>query len=186
MNVIFLNGPPRSGKDTAAKIIREVLRPIPSQVNRLSDRMKMATHMLYKAPLTANHFERVKDTRLDTFFELTPREAYINMFRFLSEQHGPTVLGRMLVQDLLRHFENGWPGFVVVPDAGRAEDCRPLIERVGSKNVQLIRLKREGCSYVNDCRVTVDLADLEVATHDVDNDGSLADLERTLSTIVRR
>lgn len=162
--IILLNGPPRSGKDTAGNHIMDRFGATRAS---FADELKTRTHGLYGirgvSPL---HFEDVKDQPLPEFLGLTPRQAYINTSELLLKQaHGKDVMGRLLLQNALV-----CPGLYVAPDSGFVEEAHPIIEALGHENALLIRVHatKRGCTFTGDSRNFIGLA--RVKTYDVHND----------------
>ena len=146
-HIIFLNGPPRAGKDTASSILHGLL---PGIVKRLgfADHLKIATHAaygLYDTPF--NYFESVKDQPLDVFFGLTPRQAYIaHSEKYMKVLHGNLVFGDLWLTGAKGITPTS--NFLTVPDSGFAPEALPGIEHFGAKNCTLIRMHRPGHDYL--------------------------------------
>lgn len=157
--VVFLNGPPRSGKDTAGKFLSSQFSK--SMVVKFAGTLKRGTHIDYGLPveLADNAFEATKDVPQEAFFGRTPREAYIMKSEqqtkpFLGEDH----FGRVLRRRMWRYYQQGSRNFFVT-DSGFASEAVPVIEAVGEKNCLLMRIHAEqrGCSFSNDSRSYIEL-----------------------------
>ena len=168
--VIFLNGPPRAGKDTLAN---HLCRVLPGFRNvKLSAVLKERTHALYGMPYAPHDaFEAVKGEPHPEFMGLTPRQAYINVSEMLFKPaHGADVFGRILAEYMEAAAEGALlPGFVV-SDSGFAAEAAPIVERFGAVNCQLVRIHAEGrgCSFAGDSRSFIELPG--VRTADLHND----------------
>lgn len=171
--VIFVNGPPRAGKDTLANHLCGGF--VGFRNVKLSGVLKERTHALYGLvhdgrPLPHDHFEACKDVELPSFMGLTPRAAYIGASeRYWKPLHGDDVFGRLLVRDMERGL---WTRGFVVSDSGFAAEAAPIVERFGAANCLLIRVHAEGrgCTFAGDSRSFIGLRG--VATADLWNDGT--------------
>lgn len=187
MTLILLNGPPRSGKDTAAAIIGSLLPQCSHW--KLSEELKERTHSLYRLvthdylPRSAGAFEATKDVPSPLFFGLTPRQAYIEMHeRYLKPVHGPRILGTLLLENILRPFPISEKENIVVSDAGDAEQCMPLVEFFRPQHTLLIHLDRNGCTWDNRVRFTLP----GVRTIPLDNSCDVPTLRSAIRSILYR
>lgn len=179
--IYLLNGPPRSGKDSAAKFIRDHFGIHQCAHVKLAGVLKRRTHALYGLvdlhghPLRADFFEDVKEEPREEFGGLTPRAAYIAVHRYLSDHHGTDVLGRLLIarSEVWRDRRANY----VVSDVGSREQCQPILDTFGPENVVLIRLRRDGCEWDNRRRVEIPEA---LVSYEVDNNGTLEELKETI------
>jgi hypothetical protein len=175
--LILVNGPPRSGKDEIGKIIERRFAVV--LVTKFAKVLKERTHALYNLyacgqPRPHDYFESQKDTPMECFLGLTPRQAYINVSELLMKPtHGKAVFGKLLAHQI-EQYEDPL-GLNVVTDSGFVEEAQPLL-RTHPKAL-LIRMHREGCDFKGDSRSYIDLP---IPTVDVDNNGSLADLEEVI------
>lgn len=146
--VILLNGPPNVGKDTLAD--RLVSLTSDSCTRSFKEPMYLLLSLLHCIPL-----ERVrelcgnretKDEHCPEF-GMSPRKAQI----LLSEQvikpsYGDDWFGRRAAASLT-------PGFLnVFSDSGFVNEAWPIIREVGTKNILLVHMRREGCSFDQDSR----------------------------------
>jgi hypothetical protein len=185
VRVIFISGPPRAGKDTAAGILQDLLGGPPlARVVHLASSLKDFTHRAYGISGPFDQFDERKDARHWKFNGASPRTAYINMWRYLSTVHGPEVLGldlEMTVMDLDgASGTNVW----IVPDLGRRDDALPVIRRLGVDRVFHVRMIRKGTTFEGDSRVDVDLSDLGVAVRTGYNSGTTEELRQTMKLIL--
>lgn len=176
----LLNGPPRSGKDTVAQTLREML-PGQSRHVKLSQELKQRTHAMYGlADRPAQYFEDVKDQPHEEFLGLTPRQAYIEAHeRYWKPVHGEAILGELLAQ---RIKASGLDPHYIVSDAGDRPQTLPLLRQVGAENTVLIRIERDGCEWDN--RRWFDLPEA-LATLTIPNNGTLAELRECITIIFR-
>jgi len=178
--VVLLNGPPRSGKDTAANGLL-VARP-GSALMRFSAPLKVATHGLFGLPIDPDRYEDSKDTPSADFMGLTPRGAYIAVSeQAVKRTFGRAFFGRVMVERLRRITG---ADMAVMPDSGFAVETTPVIRAVGLANVILIRVHRPGYTFANDSRSYINLDG--VHTVDVHNTGTVAELQRKVVDAVAR
>lgn len=165
MRFVLINGPKRSGKDTAAK----ALVASRNDVVRIgfADHLKNATHAAYGMPeVQFDRFEAVKDSPREEFFGLTPRAAYIaHSEQYMKPLHGKDVFGRIF----MRAANFARAPVIAVPDSGFASEVEPLIEAVGREQILLLRIHREGHDFTGDSRSYIDLPG--VTTIDLVNNG---------------
>lgn len=175
MNIVFLNGPPRVGKDTVGKNIARL-----SDFNETASfaaELKDATHRAFGLTVPTNHFERRKDVPAAEFLMETPRNVYIAFSeRFMKPLYGPGVFGRMLVTTLRSMAEAGC-GLAAITDSGFREEADEVLKVF--PNALLIRLHREGCDFRKDSRSHIQLP---IESVDMRNDDILA--PRTVAAFV--
>lgn len=177
-HVVFLNGPPRSGKDTIGRIITDAVPG--ARAVKYAHALKVATHALFASlqgrQVTTDaygywccdtdvdamdklhddaYYEAVKGEPCRDFFGKTPREAYIAVSELLCKPlFGPQFFGRLLAEEIARH-----PSVPVwaITDSGFAEEAAPIIAAVGRENCTLVRMRRQGCGFAGDSRSYIDL-----------------------------
>jgi len=192
VRVVFVSGPPRCGKDAAGLIIaKEGAHPM--ALDKFAIELKERCHSAYRLmthramPLPWGYFEEQKDVPLAAFEGLSPRQAYVEFFqKWVGPVCGRDALGRWLVKRV-KHFaeimrKNGQvvPG-IIITDAGRREDCLPVVSEWGALNMVQVRLSREGCTFEGDSREDFDLRNVGVRTEKVVNPGdTLAGLSNAL------
>lgn len=146
--IVIFNGPPGSGKDEAASLFKHTFA-----WDHLSFK-----HVLFRE--TIKHFGVTKEWFMDGYnnretkekkeVELgnrSRREAMIYMSEeVIKPTYGKDFFGRQVAAEIVdgRHY--------AISDGGFVEELVPLVERVGNKNIILVQLTREGCSYSNDSR----------------------------------
>lgn len=190
-HVLLINGPPRSGKDTAGELITDAF-PGTTRV-KMATALKRGTHALFRAlhddlqpthlanVMNAATYEQSKDTPMPLFYDLTPREAYIAVSEHLCKRmFGHEFFGTIIAEKVQKYKDvRMW----VVTDCGFAPECQPIIRTVGPENVTLLRLHRQGCDFAGDSRRYVELPN--ILTHDIHNDGTLADLSAKMVRLGR-
>ena len=173
MRLILLNGPPRSGKDTAATAIIGANIPYfgrqaPVRFG-MAQHLKEATHALYGHPdRRFDYYEETKDIPNADFFGLTPRQAYIAVSeKLMKPLHGEDVFGRIYVRRIKTLFAT----CIIAPDAGFAAEWNPVIAEYGAENLLLIQVyaDKRGKTFKGDSRSYIHLPGVE--TRAVTNDG---------------
>jgi hypothetical protein len=180
--IIFLNGPPRAGKDTAANAI---CAAFPNALKLgFAVHLKRATHAAYGLPhdLPFDAFEAVKDQALPEFFGLTPRAAYIaHSETYMKPLHGKEVFGQLW----LRAVKASNAPLIVVPDSGFVDEALVGIREVGAENALLIRIHAEGRgkTFAGDSRSHISLPG--VVAVDIQNDGEELEFRAQILATVR-
>lgn len=168
--IVLVNGPPRSGKDTAQTYIDNSVRL------KFAEPLKEGAHRLFGLDLKSypmDAFENNKDEPSDLFFGRTPREVYIscseNLMKPATGDEG--IFGHILSRKikLIHSFEENVNPLYVITDSGFRQEAEVIVDNFGSENILLIRLHREGFDYKKDSRGYIELSDLGVETIDIKN-----------------
>lgn len=161
--VVILNGPPRSGKDTAAQVFEE--RGYSHL--KFSSALKKEAHKRYgmeDKPIDA--FETLKDTSLMEFDGHTPREVYIDVGAELRGQYGPQIFGKLIADEIAASQSKRF----IISDLANMDELKPLLHQPGIQT-QVIRLHRVGKTFEGDSRTYV--MDPALQAMDVANDGDV-------------
>jgi hypothetical protein len=150
--LIMLNGPPRSGKDTAAKIIMKYLDSVKHY--KLSRPLKNGVLEIFGI----NHSDRLyleefKDEPAAMLLGDTYRKTQIDLYLHLEKVYGGKILAQLAILNL---NANRTTKHVVISDAGKTEEAQMMIAQYGN-TCRLIQLKRPGCTFDNDIREYVDV-----------------------------
>lgn len=146
MQVILLNGPKRSGKDTIANQFIDnsnSARKMP-----LMWPMKLEAMAMYGAPPhRVENMEYAKDEPSALLGGLTPRQVYIQYAQVKREEDGQDSIADLWV----RHAANyrGY-GFLVVPDVRFQIEVDVISRAYGLSNVLLVRVHRPGFGWDGD------------------------------------
>lgn len=171
--IIFLNGPPGSGKDQAGIILK---RTHGARTYKMSHPMKEALAALfYIDPFQMKEeIEPTKDQRTFDMFEcgrdrkiMTWREVQISFAETWARPvFGYDIFGRLAVEYLkqLTSFD-----MTVITDTGFREETIPIIRHVGHDNCLLIQLMRDECTFEGDSRSYIDVAGFGVTTVELHN-----------------
>ncbi len=149
MAVILLNGPPGSGKDLGAWIIRTRILLNCSHM-KFAQPLKEATHALFGLSRSqVKMMEENKDTILPFTSPYTPRQLYISM----SEEYVKPTLGTgffgTAALNQMKRFANP---HIVVSDCGFDEEVKEFVSEHPKGPVFLIELSRPDCSFIHDSR----------------------------------
>lgn len=183
MKIIFLNGPPNSGKDQAAKYIAEFLKN--TRHEKFSKELKERCHgafFLWNHDGVCDHdrWESVKDEPLSDFDGMTPRQAYIAFSEnFVKPTFGDDALGQWLVKDLRKDRRETVTA--LISDSGFAGEAQVLVDEFGAENCTLVRIHREGYTFDNDSRGYISLDGVRTLdVTNVGNRGFLTTLQRVI------
>lgn len=183
MKIVFINGAPRSGKDSAGNMIAAEA-PGKWISTKFATEVKERCHAAYRLteaiggrPFQHGHFEYVKDEPSILFHGRSPREAYKALSeKFMKPLHGKDIFGRMLVDRIHQFNRRDIDGFVIT-DSGFVEEAVPVVKEFGADNCMLLRLHRKGFTFRGDSRSLINLIPLGVKTYDVNSpDGDLPGL----------
>jgi len=156
--LILLNGPPRSGKDTAGRWLSQWLNLPLVKLTAPLDRAVVAFFNL-DPQRWAYLREEGKDCPAPELQGLTPRQVLIALGeRWAKPLFGQDIFGRLA------------PKWGVVTDLGFRAEAEALVQ---PGRTFLVRVYRPGCSFANDSRSYVDLSDLGVPTYHLENKGTL-------------
>lgn len=154
---ILFNGPPGSGKDTAAAAIRndpDITASFDLHLERCSLPMKNGIAAMFDR--TAESLERTKDAANPTLFDYSYRTAQIKLFNWMAETFHPGILGTLLARRITKYLalrtDPSFPLLVLVPDLGRDEELSTFLDYFAPDQLIIIRLSRPGSTFAGDCR----------------------------------
>lgn len=169
--LVIINGPPRTGKDHAARAIAAASAYLgrPAVIRRISDELKLYTHRKYGVGhLSADHFEAVKDVPCAGFGGRTPRQAYIETSeKVIKPEFGEGALGDLLSERMLAENDTGEvapESVYLLPGAGCWPEVEPIAALFSPSRIFLLRVSaapKAGKEGLTDYRG--DLAELERA-----------------------
>ena len=167
MKILFLNGPPRAGKDTVGNYLQ--MHNLGVETAKFAGELKDAVHRAFHLDVDTDHFESRKDQPCEEFLGQTPRSVYIAFSeRFMKPLYGPGVFGRMLVKTL-KGMEQAGAWLVAITDSGFREEAEEVLKVF--PDALLIRLHRDGTSFVGDSRSYIQLG---IEAVDMRNDSPTA------------
>ena len=166
MKIIFFNGPPRSGKDTAANAmvrymtVKDLAHVSPYKLS-IATPLKKATHELYGITgKDHNYYEQQKDEPQSKLLGLTPREAYMSLAEtYAKVLHDKSFFGKVFVTRL-KEFDRevnvratiNQELVIFISDCGFIDEIIPIIAKAGKANCLLIRVGRSGYDFSKDSR----------------------------------
>ena len=144
--IILLNGPPRSGKDTAAHIILRNFKPWSEY--KMSLPLKAGLREFFAIDREMHRsVEEHKEDEIDLFFGYSYRQMQISLSEdWAKAKFGTHIFGSLAVRAIKARSSN-----VVISDCGFEEEI-VSIRNAFPGNVLLIRLHRSGCDFSNDSR----------------------------------
>lgn len=162
---ILFNGPPGSGKDTAAIHAYNRLEKsyskgalIPWRPKRMSfaTPLKSATHALYGVPFSAEYYEKEfgwdwKNKPQPEFFGEIPREVYIALSEEFAKKRAGGVehFGRVAARSIQLERD---ANIFIFSDSGFSEEAVPVISKLGVDRVFVAEFERSGYSFAGDSR----------------------------------
>lgn len=168
--IVLLNGPPRSGKDTAAELIQNKLKE-----KHPVARCKFATGLrcMAEAAIEASGLldesaeivplffcDAFKDTKQSSLCGRTPREVLIQMSEgFVKPLFGKDFFGKVLAHEI-KKVKTTRTSLFLISDSGFTEEAKVLVEKFGAENILLIRLHADGTSFRGDSRSYISLNDV--------------------------
>lgn len=167
--IIFMNGPPRSGKDFGTDLLAKSMENV--RKYKMSAPLKSAVAAMFSLTYDEQKYlEANKDTVQKRLSNYTYRQCQIN----LSEHHMKPVYGDDIFGIIAKHTLFGAGriahDYTIISDSGFRSEAEPLVAAFGGRNCLLIRLHRSGTSFENDSRNYISLDDLGVHETDVENE----------------
>jgi hypothetical protein len=180
--LILLNGPPGSGKDTIADALVQIFSN--AEVEKFAKPIKEHCKAIYG--LTQEQWDEV-DSSQDAkaaphpyFFGQSCRQVQINFSElFLKPTHGKDIFGKLL----FRRVEASTADYFFISDSGFKEEAEKVIEEFGNENVTLVRIHRDGCDYSIDSRSYVYLPE-NVRQITIQNNGTVAEAVDKITTFL--
>jgi hypothetical protein len=167
--IILLNGPPSSGKDTAARHIRTWYAKNYSfnadsanwsAYNKcLLDRMSMPIKRAFAGtlglPITKDGavepWESMKEEIIPEF-GVSYRQWQIDFSENFLKGYRDEIFGQLLAARIKRRFEKGIVNLIVVPDCGFSTEIDVLYKEFAREDILLIRCHRLGFTFQGDSR----------------------------------
>lgn len=192
--ILLLNGPARSGKDTAAIFIKEKLRES-CFAYKMAYPLKDAVHKILGLFGNLPELEYLKEVPLDYDIQvpfihemnaalprtltikdgkITLREFYIHISEnVIKPMFGEDYFGRLAV----KYIENAPQELITISDSGFKLESLPLIEKFGAENITLVKIVRPEYDFSGDSRNYIDLSEYGVKKVTLHNDGSIDDFK---------
>lgn len=153
--IVFLNGPPYSGKDTAGRYLSDrfgTVGPYYARCFKFSAPLKAATRAFFSlSDNDVEHFSQreYKDEPHELFGGMSYREVQITLSEKWAKEHiGDDAFGRMM----LNQIEASAAQMAIITDSGFESEAWPLVKEFGIGNCLNIHIQREGTSFEGDSR----------------------------------
>lgn len=168
--IIFLNAPPRAGKDTCAEIMKRLVLGMGEF--KMSAVLKTAIADLFGLDHPRHQWaEKNKDTKSKMFgheIEYSYREIQIMLSEeFMKPNFGQDIFGRIAVRRLTGIMDKT---HFVISDVGFDHEVVPIIRGLASKHeIRLLKITRPGCDFSNDSRNWIHGADIGIREDTINN-----------------
>lgn len=172
--LVLFNGPPNSGKDTAADYVNGLYAD--SKHLRMKDSLYTLTSMLYHIPYVDYYLlatdRLLKDAPVVGHpSKLSPRQMLINVSEnVVKPSFGKDWFGKSVANRIKQSEED----MIVMSDCGFSEEVETLINdcELSVDDVLLFRIHRENCTFEGDSRNYVYL-DSKYTQIDLDNNSTI-------------
>jgi hypothetical protein len=190
LNIIWLNGPPKSGKDTCANYIKDKLGTNQCLHIKLADPINRALRGLFShidEETWVELRESKKDVKVNILMNKSLRDSFISFSEDWAKKfYSPDIFGIIASERIrLAVKQNKDIHTVVVSDSGFPEELLAVKKAISNAKHFLIRIHREGCNYTNDSRSYLsNVCETEV---DIQNTSFLVlfrELDKVLQTIL--
>ncbi len=181
---LFLNAPPRAGKDLTASTLAEIssrFHPV-----KFAEPLYNSIPVMFGIPM--DHWDYLyqnhKEDPRQELRGMTPRKAMIWLSEdVMKPKFGNDVFGHSLmnkVRGLMRTVPSDT--IFVASDSGFLSEAVPVLYHFGTDNCMKLNINRPGCTYDGDSRSYWSSAGLH-EVH-IDNDSTVEDFKRTISQMV--
>lgn len=178
---VFIQGPPRSGKDTLGEILNTRLNigGVHARVEKFAQPIVDWSESFFG--VSCRH-EGLKDTKLPEMDGMSPREAAIAFSeRAMKPLFGHDIFGQVLARKIALHT----PDVALITDSGFLEEAQPVFDSVGLDMCLAIQVRRPGLTFEGDSRSYWDIPAPGVLM-EVDNDGDEQKLYATADRVVQQ
>jgi hypothetical protein len=179
VKITLFNGPPRSGKDTAAL---KLVKYLESGFERFSMPLKASFAAISSSHIdkfgNVDPYEKTKE-EIIPWLGVSYRQYQIDMSeKFFKPLYGEFIFGKLLAERLssMRMYDR-----IVIPDSGFAHEVKPLIDKFGEENIKLVRVHRPGFDFTGDSRSYI--SGVVPDEIDIQNDGTQAEFENKVKRL---
>lgn len=164
MRTILFNGPPRSGKDTAANTVEKMLCRLPSNPFVLSDKFSAPNKQAFAGMMDLEissdfivpYYEDHKEEIIPSL-GISYRQWQIDFSeKFMKPLYGEQIFAKLLWDRNTAKSENSvgalTPDYLVLSDCGFQIEVDYLISKLNHKDILIFRLHREGFDFSKDSR----------------------------------
>lgn len=153
--IILFNGPPRSGKDTAARFLFG--HPDMQKYFCVFERMSMPIKKMFAAMMAVpidkwgnvDGYEARKEEPVTVLGESYRQWQIDCSERFMKPLYGEPVFARLFVSRVHRQHK---AGVILVPDCGFDIEYSTLCEAFGKENILVVKIYRPGVDWSKDSR----------------------------------
>lgn len=170
MRAIFVNGPPRAGKDLATQAIVQAF-PEGTYKKKFAAPLERAIKAFFDLGFLeyGELREKQKGTPAAALLGKSMREVMISLSEDWAKKfYSPSVFGTLAAQTLPVRPRNH--ALVVFSDCGFQEEVTIVADHLKRKNCLILQVRRDGCSYEGDSRNFIELEGVELRT--ISNVGS--------------
>lgn len=176
--IVFFNGPPRSGKDTACGLMG--IRTQATQVS-FAEPLKLQTAALLGVSL--RELEAIKDLPHPALKGGTPRQYMINLSeKMIKPCYGDDFFGHVAVNKI-DNTPNILSDLVMFSDSGFRSEAEPVVSRFGLGNCTKIEIEREGSDFSKDSRSYWSMPGLRTVR--LANNGHMEDFREAIENYLR-
>lgn len=182
LTFILLNGPPYSGKDTFAAIVKKHYGSVTSHRKFSAPLKQGLTEMFRLTQHELDKLEADKGTPSPLLCGMSWRQAQI----WLSEEvmkpkFGPDIFGRLMSKGV--YGIDPRRRLVVISDSGFLTEANDVADRFGMANVHVVEIHKPGCSFEGDSRSY--WSSERWNRHVLHNDGTLEEYEAKVLSLTR-
>lgn len=169
--IIILNGPPGSGKDTIAELLKGfVSLEFKAHLHKIAILLSGMTEHDYF--ILYNNRE-VKEIPTDLLLGFSPRGFLIHISEVMCKPHfGKNYFGVVATKAIKSVINTS---SVIFSDGGFPNEVNVLSEVFGKDKVVIVHLYRNGCSFAGDSRDYILESDTGIKPILVENNGTILD-----------
>ena len=184
MKIILLNAPPNTGKDTLADYVVEKYGFTKEQFKTPLFTIAATLLGMTLEDFLLKYQDRQWKESVHPLLGVSVRQLLIK----ISEEWTKPLLGKrafgVLASERMQHNTN-----YIFSDSGFIEELDPIVEKFGAENIFVIKMERNGCSYVGDSRSYLrdeDLGRLGVQTDLFVNNGAKDGMFKYIDWVVNK
>lgn len=182
--LILISGPPHSGKDELADFIEH---RYPYEGMKFASPIGRALKAFFNMDDADYEFYRnaAKDKPWKFLGDKTFRQCMQSFSEDWAKQYGKDIFGRLAARRISDAMNAGLTHFVF-SDCGFSEELPPVMQLFNPADIVLVKLSREGCTYVGDTRnypiIEGRFSECDILTYQ--NNGSIEQLQNFALVLV--
>lgn len=188
--IILFNGPPRSGKDTAARFLFDTdwMKDNYFVVfDRMSMPVKKAFAGMVAAPIDSRGnvaYHEDHKAELIGILGISYRQWQIDFSeRFMKPLYGEAIFANLFIDRQRRQHKDA---VILVPDCGFVVEYKTLVNHFGKQNVLLVEVIRPGFDFTGDSRSYLTSVGVPIESCvRARNDGTQEDFETRILQVVK-